>query len=323
MPIGPNLPHNPRVASYEKRGKKTRARVIVGGKRISATFQTKAEANKWASALEATGSTATVGDALTRYADTVSPTKRGARWEIVRLRLIGRDSLASVRVSALTPAHIADWRDRRLQEVSNGSVAREMNLIRSVFEVARREWGWLTVNPVKDVRIPLSPASRKRRITDDEIERLTFAFGLADGLTAETAMNRTGLAFLFALETAMRAGEIIGLKPEDIGAKSVTLPRTKNGDIRAVPLSPRAREILALLPDGFRLDPATRDVLFRKARDRAEIKDLRFHDSRAEAIWRLSKKLDVLELARVIGHRDLRSLMLYYQITADELADRL
>jgi hypothetical protein len=51
--------------------------------------------------------------------------------------------------------------------------------------------------------------------------------------------------------------------------------------------------------------------------------DLHYHDSRAEAIWRLSKKLDVMELARVIGHRDLRSLLLYYQADADELADRL
>ena len=51
--------------------------------------------------------------------------------------------------------------------------------------------------------------------------------------------------------------------------------------------------------------------------------DLHFHDSRSEAIWRLSKKLDVLELARVIGHRDVRSLMIYYQTDADTLADRL
>ena len=55
----------------------------------------------------------------------------------------------------------------------------------------------------------------------------------------------------------------------------------------------------------------------------AECGELHFHDSRAEAIWRLSKKFDVMELARVIGHRDLRSLMIYYQVSADELADRL
>ena len=53
------------------------------------------------------------------------------------------------------------------------------------------------------------------------------------------------------------------------------------------------------------------------------IKDLHFHDSRAEAIWRLSKKLDVLELARVIGHRNLSSLLIYYCASAAKLAKRL
>ena len=73
----------------------------------------------------------------------------------------------------------------------------------------------------------------------------------------------------------------------------------------------------------FDLHAGSRDTLWRQAVKRAGIKDLHFHDSRAEAIWRLSKKLDVLELARVIGHRDIKSLMLYYATDADGLADRL
>jgi hypothetical protein len=48
-----------------------------------------------------------------------------------------------------------------------------------------------------------------------------------------------------------------------------------------------------------------------------------FHDSRAEAIWRLSKKLDILQLARIIGHRDLKSLMIYYHEPASEIARQL
>ena len=125
----------------------------------------------------------------------------------------------------------------------------------------------------------------------------------------------------------MRSGEITGLTWDKVGAKSVHLPRTKNGDYREVPLSKRAREILEEMPREsgmvFNLSPELRDALFRKARDRAKIVDLHFHDTRAEAIWRLSKKLDVMELARMIGHRDLKSLMLYYNTSADELADRL
>lgn len=143
----------------------------------------------------------------------------------------------------------------------------------------------------------------------------------------ETAGDRVALAFLFALETAMRSGEILGLRWQDVSEKAVELPRTKNGDRRRVPLSTAARAILALLPRGedpvFGLAGGTRDALFRRARDAAKIPDLHFHDSRAEAIYRLSKKLDVMELARMIGHRDIKSLLFYFDASAEELADRL
>jgi integrase len=268
----------------------------------------------------------TLDQAFDRYAKEVSPSKRGGQWEVVRLKAMQNDSVARRALATLDATDIAGYRDRRLQVVSGATVRREMNLLGSVFETARREWRWILSNPCRDVRKPQSPASRKRRICEDEIAALTIAFGFEGGLKADTAMQRTGLAFLFALETAMRAGEILGLTSLDVRLREsyVRLPRTKNGDVREVPLTPRACEILRLLPDRvFALQAGTRDALFRKACKAAKVEDLHFHDSRAEAIWRLSKKLDVLELARVIGHRDPRSLMLYYQINAADLAKRL
>ena len=73
----------------------------------------------------------------------------------------------------------------------------------------------------------------------------------------------------------------------------------------------------------FQLDAAARDALWRKARAKTTHRDIHFHDSRAEAIWRLSKKLDVLELARVIGHRDVNSLLHYYRASASAMARKL
>jgi len=320
------------MATYSKRGKSWRAEICRDGIRESGTFKSKTEAVAWATQreLELVGAVLpdkTLKHALRRYAAEVAPTHKGERWEVLRLALMERAGMASRRLATLTPAHLAEWRDTRLQAVSGASVAREMNLLRSVLEVARKEWGWLKVNPITDVRRPASPPSRKRRVTADEIDRLTMGFGLGDGLAADTSTNRTGLAFLFAIETAMRAGEITGLAWGDIAGPVATLPLTKNGDRREVPLSPKARAILAALPvtDApiFDLNPGTRDMLFRRIRDRCRIVGLHFHDSRSEAIWRLSKKFDVMELARVIGHRDLRSLLLYYRADAAELAARL
>ncbi|MCB1764228.1 MAG: site-specific integrase, partial [Gammaproteobacteria bacterium] len=62
---------------------------------------------------------------------------------------------------------------------------------------------------------------------------------------------------------------------------------------------------------------------FRKIKNRTQIENLTFHDTRHEAITRLSKKLDVLDLARMVGIRDLKILMVYYNATASEIAERL
>lgn len=320
------------MANLEKRGKRWRVRLMVNGVRESATFGTRQEAAQWALQREAelTGARLpdkAVSDALARYRDEVTPSHKGGRWEAFRLDSIAGYPLGRVALARITGPDVAAWRDTRLGEVSAATTAREMTLLRSVFEACRRDWGWLRENPMADVRKPRTPASRKRRIAPEEIDRMELACGLGDGLAARTSLQRTGLAFLFALETAMRAGEILGMRWPDVAEKSVRLPMTKNGDAREVPLSKRAREILAVLPRGdgpvFGLHGGTRDALWRKAVRAAGIPDLHFHDARAEAIWRLSKKLDVMELARVIGHRNLSSLLLYYETSADELADRL
>lgn len=319
------------MASIRRRGTKWRAEVYRDGKRQSGTFPTKGQAVAWAQQAEAelVGDALpdhTLGEAFKRYAREVSPTKRGERWETLRLALLGRDPVASVSLPRLRAADIAAWRDRRLQIVSGASVRREMNLLQSVLKKCRKEWGWLASDPLADVDRPPNPASRKRRIPQDEIDRLILALGY-DGGVPVTISDRVAMAFLFAIETAMRSGEILGLRWADVRGSFVVLPVTKNGDRREVPLSPYAQDLLALLPRNadtcFGLESAQRDALFRKARDRAQIPNLHFHDSRAEAIWRLSKHFDVMELARVIGHRDLKSLLFYYETSAAELAARL
>lgn len=319
------------MASIRLRGSTWRAELYKDGQRESASFATKRQAVAWAQLREqelvgARLPEHTVKEALQRYASEVAPKHRGQRWEVTRLRAMEADKLASVRLPSIRSIHLAEWRERRLQTVSGASVRREMNLLQSVFKACRKDWGWLNADPLKDVDRPPNPPSRRRRITQDEIERVALALGY-DGGKPETASDRIALAFLFAIETAMRSGEILGLRWEDVAPKSVTLPMTKNGDTRRVPLSKAARDILALLPRDrptcFDVDPATKDAMFRRARAAAQIPNLHFHDSRAEAIWRLSKKLDVMELARMIGHRDLKSLMHYYNADPDELADRL
>ena len=126
----------------------------------------------------------------------------------------------------------------------------------------------------------------------------------------------------------MRSGEIVGLTWErvDLERRVAHLPLTKNGTARDVPLSQEAVRLLEALPrltPAFGLTDAQRDILWRKLRARAKVDGLTFHDARHQAITNLAKKLDVLPLARMVGHRDIRQLMTYYNETAEDLAKRL
>jgi len=332
------------VASFRKRGTSWRAEIVRGGVRESKTFRTKAEAQAWAAEVEtelrATKRGAipnkTFGDLLDRYGKEVSSTKRGSRWELIRIEKLKRDPIANVKLADLDASHFAAWRDRCLRgdpskdinPLSPASVRRECNLLNPAINIAVKEWRWLTENPLSDVRRPKPAKARDRRISDKEIERLMYALGYDYERTPATNTARVGAAFLFAIETAMRAGEIASLTHThiDFGQRTAHLPKTKNGDARNVALSGEAIRIIQQLGTKgsvFHLKASSIDALFRKGKKRTMIEDLHFHDSRHEAITRLSKKLDVLDLARMVGIRDLRVLMVYYNATAAEIAKLL
>lgn len=317
------------MASIRKHGTGWRAEVARQGVRRSKVLPTRQAAKDWAARQEylimhgdKVAATTPFGDVLDRYAREVSPGKRGHRWEAIRLEKLRRDPIAKRPLGALTATDFADWRDRRLAEVAAPSVRREMTLLAAVLTQARKEWGLLTANPMEGVRKPPNAPPRERRVTQDELDRLAHAAG--SDLSNATA--RAFAAFLFAVETAMRAGEILSLTSEtvDTARRVARLPRTKNGDAREVPLSSEAVRLWQSLPgDGFALSAAQLDALWRKVRDRASVSDLHFHDSRHEGITRLSRRLDPLALARAVGHRDIRMLQVYYNESAEDLARRL
>jgi integrase len=344
------------MASFRKRGATWRAEVRRKGVSESASFSTKAQAVAWAHQIESrieTGThgqvaVGTFGELASRYAREVSPTKDGARWEQIRIRALteGRpdlfppvppDALAGVPLRDLDERHFVAWRDRRLRSVTAGSVRREWSLLSNVCTVAINEWRLIDRHPMRAVKRPVSPPSRERLATDDEIERLLYCLGYDRATVPTTKSGRVGAALLFAIETAMRAGEIAALHWSDVAAERrhlrVTGVAVGSGKTaaarREVPLSGEALRILHQLQQVrageyvFAATASSIDALFRKARDKAGVVGLTFHDFRHLAITRLAKRLDVLSLARMVGHRDLRMLMVYYNPSAEELAEKL
>ncbi|MFM2477348.1 tyrosine-type recombinase/integrase [Celerinatantimonas sp. MCCC 1A17872] len=325
------------MAQIYKRGKKWRAQVRLKHQSRSGTFDSKIEAMAWAVEIEqelgkddGIISGKTLGDAFARYAKEVSPSKKGYRWEIVRLNKLMRAPMADIALKELRVDDIQRWITHELTRVQASSVNRELNVIAVVLETARKRWKWIATNPSRDVERPRNPRPRDRRISELEIQRILDALEFNDGEAVKTQRQEIAVGFLLALETAMRQGEIWGLNWVDVHLRQryITLNETKNGTSRNVPLSSRAVELLKMLKeqkDGvvFHHPQRSCGVLFRRALKIAGIRNMTFHDTRHEALTRLARKLDVLDLARMVGHRDPRSLMIYYNATATEIAERL
>lgn len=306
-----------------------RAQVARAGVRASDSFPTKSAAQQWAVQREAEilalkrGELPkkTVRQALDRYAAEESPKKRGARWELLRIGAFKREPWADRWLAALTASDIAAWRDRRLLGVTPASVQRDFNLLRAIFTVARKEWRWLDDDPMASVTNPGSSRPRKRRVGWREIRAICRALGYpGESKSAEVAR-----AWLIALRTSMRKGEILSLTPAtvDLDTRVAHLVNTKNGDDRDVPMTKAAARLFRGW-QGWTVSAGSADALFRKARDRCKVQGLHFHDSRAEALTRLSRKVDAMTLAKISGHRDLKLLLsVYYRETAEQIAARL
>lgn len=323
------------MASIQQTANGFRAQVAVRGQRDSATFRTRREAVAWGAAREAEmravaeASEAmrhTLGDALRRYAEEVSPGKRGARWEAIRIDAFLRDQAmpCGIKMGALEPAHFAAWRDARLRVVGTGTVLREMGLLSAVLETARREWRWVETNPLRDIRRPRSPDHREVLISRWQVRAMLRAMGYRSFAPVRSVSQAVAVCFLVALRTGMRAGELCGLTWDRVMADHCVLPVTKTVP-RCVPLDDSAVRLIERMRGFddvlvFGVSSRSLDALFRKYRRRAGLDGFTFHDSRHTAATWLARHVEVLDLCRMFGWSNPKQALCYYNPSASSIA---
>ncbi|OWT72998.1 MULTISPECIES: site-specific integrase [unclassified Achromobacter] len=325
------------MASIQKTDKGYRVQIKKLGIRDSETFPTQREAKEWAARREAEivaqatkplGEQHTLQDALRRYAEEVSPSKRGYRWEAVRLAAFeqpGHKLPLALPIGRVTPQHIADFRDARGAKVGPAAVLREITLLSSVFQTARLEWRWVDSNPCRDIRKPAQVKHRERVLAWWEIRKMLREMGYQRRGRVATTGQAVALCMLMAIRTGMRAGELCGLTWDQVFVDHCHLPMTKSGRARDVPLSTKARKVLERMKGWddvlvFGLKTASLDALFRKYRERAGLSGFTWHDTRHTAATMISKKLTVLDLCKVFGWTDPKMAMRYYNPHASSLA---
>ena len=235
----------------------------------------------------------------------------------------------------ITPFLVHKYRTKRREEKtrrkSKTSVAyvnRELACLKCMFRLAI-DWEYAKENPVKKIKFEKENNSRTRFLEKEELKKLL-----------DCCHPLLKAIVLVAVNTGMRKEEIRTLKWRDVDFQRgfVTLYRTKNGEIRNVPLNRTAKEMLMAIPkhvnspfifcnsDGnlynFRAS-------FITALKNAGIKDFRFHDLRHTAASYLAMAgIDLNTIRDILGHKSLGMVLRYahlsksHQMNAVSVLDR-
>lgn len=368
------------MASFEPRGNSIRVIVrIPGGGKKTCTFDNtpagEKKSKRWAAEMEARKdrqelkATAKGGllveDMLDEYEEVARRTDSG-RWNVLRLRSFASDPLARKPLADVITHDIDEWVQRRLARVNQrtgapiepSTVTRELNLLSGAFNWAWMTRKWITGNPCRGATpLPEKAARRPTNLTQEQVAMACKAAGLEEDPDLTTIAARTCVAWLVSLETGMRSGEVLRIRPahywrdrktahvaaEERGGRKGSKSGTKLAS-RNVPLTDRAIELLDWLvrtmpgdqpiaqmaaagmlkpPYIVGLTDSQRDANWRKLAKRAGLDGFTYHDSKHEACTRLSKFLDVLELSHAVGTKDIALLRDTYYIADASRAAKL
>lgn len=276
----------------------------------------------------------TLRELFNLYYNKVGQFKKGKDYIKNHIKYLDRyyGDLADISIHDITPKLITENREKRLKSVKPATVHREMSLGSSVFTYAVREVFFVVSNPFNLVKKPTKPVPRKNRIYQDQIDKVLAGLdNYNDTMIPQTPAHFIAWSFLFAIETAMRKSEILGICKEHDRGDFIHLPDTKNGTSRDVPLSNKARVLLDLLPvkKGYLIPHNSNSfrLLWQRNLKRTGLSgQFTFHDTRHEAITRFvhTLKLPVEILAKITGHKTISVLVnTYYNPTASEIAKML
>lgn len=298
------------------------------------TFETRNEAEAWSRSIESKIDvnqfrdrreleTLTLGNLLQRYLKEVTPTKRGAVQEGNRIKQLLGHPLALRPLSTLRASDFASYRNERLENHRANTVRLELALLSHLYTIAIREWSLPLEHELKKVSRPKADPGRERRLQPGELARLLAAIKQQDG-SAGPALTA---CIELALETGMRAGELLSLEwyQVDLASAVLYLDMTKNGTSRLVPLSEKAEQVLANLPrNGRRVfpnfyDTSGLDRVFKRACNVAGIEGLHFHDLRHESASQRAPHVTPQTLAKLYGWKSLQMAMRYYNPLLSEL----
>lgn len=311
----------------------------------TATFKRLTDAKKWVQDTESAirdgrhfktneAKRHTMAETIDKYIRDILPVKGSDAKQQANQKnqlLEWRERLGHYVLADVTPALLGDMRDDMLRTEVRGNktrspstVNRYMAILSHVFTMAVTEWGWLDDSPMRKVKKPTEPKGRTRFLSDEERVALLAA-------AKEVHSRFLYPIIVLALSTGARRGEIINLKWSNVSLerKVITLYKTKNKEIRLLPLAGHALELVQQL---YAERDSVSDYLFpsprnprkpwdmqapwNKAVEKAALEDFRFHDLRHSAASYLAMHgASPNEIAEVLGHKTLQMVKRYAHLS--------
>ncbi len=237
------------------------------------------------------------------------------RW----IKFFGGRSLRSI-----LPLMIERYVTERERQVAPATVNRELAFVKRVFAVAL-ENGLVERNPAKPIKFLREPSGRVRFLSDEE-----------EAALRPKVSKKDWPVIAFALNTGLRRGEQFNLRWEyvNLANRVLTIPRSKHGGSRHVPLNDTAMAILRALPSRFHsrwvfpsatgkspMSPNNfRYRVFDPAVEAAKIEDFTWHDLRHTFASRLAMAgVELLSIKELLGHKTLAMTLRYAHLSPTHL----
>ena len=204
------------MASIRKRQAKYQVQVRLQGHKISKSFSNLKDAQKWSSyyenkinlgvELEVIDKNISLADLINKYLIEITPLKKGHFMESVRLKRILRDNIVNKKIYQLKTKDFIEFKNRRIVD-GNRTCRYDLALLHHIYNVAIKQWSYhINYNPLSNVPKPKNNPSRQRRLSDNELKYI---------LNEEFRNPHVKNIIALAIETGMRRGEILSIKPEN------------------------------------------------------------------------------------------------------------
>jgi integrase len=330
-----------------KKGKKYQITIRVKGyKPVYKTFDKKTEAKDWASETERqmkkgkyrqidkdlSKPITTVGELITYFEDNVAP-KRYTKpdqykfmynwWrnKIGHILLSELDSPLLEKCQNLLAAEAPDKPYKNHAHKSNSTVRKYMFALSAVLSYGARSLKVIERNPMSDIDKPQKPKGVVRFLSDEEKEILIKA-----------CKDRSLKVFIFvmiALFAGGRYAEILTLQVENIDFENSMLhfTDTKNKEPRGVPVYEKITQIIKDYLDennirsGYIFLNKRQKLTYMKGQlediiEKTGIENFRIHDLRhTYASWLAQNGATLLEIAELMGHKNLNQVQIYAHLT--------